>query len=222
MTIYRMKYNSILAIAVAIILSSCTAGPDDTGVEFAPNMYHSVPYEPLSQITNEDAGRWVNSLDPVFSFDSIRRVDRSQPAEFYNSNPNNAFGMTMREPVPGTVKRGQYLPVRIAPDDFEAAARLLVNPTDSTEAVIKNGKLLYERFCLLCHGAEGNGDGPVSTKYFGIANLNGVAYQALNEGHIYQVITYGKGLMGAHGSQLDVEERWEIARYVKALQKQQQ
>ena len=31
--------------------TSCGAGGDNQGVEYAPNMYHSVAYEPYSQIT---------------------------------------------------------------------------------------------------------------------------------------------------------------------------
>ncbi|HLU90540.1 MAG TPA: hypothetical protein VKZ51_11955, partial [Cyclobacteriaceae bacterium] len=72
-------------------LLSCGASGDNPGVEYSPNMYHSVPYDPLSQITDED-GNWVSS-----------REDGKW--EFYNSNPNNPHGMTMREPVPNTVRR---------------------------------------------------------------------------------------------------------------------
>ncbi len=216
MMIYKMR-NISLAIASAIILAGCAAGPDDPGLEYAPNMYHSVPYEPLSQITDEESGRWVNVLDQVISYDDNREPDQDA-AEYYNSNPNNPFGMTMLEPVEGTVKRGSKIKPRIAADDYETAAVLLMNPTDSTESTVAQGKVLYDRFCEHCHGAEGNADGLVAEQYAGVANLNGAAYLGLSEGHIFHVITNGKGLMGAHGSQISEEERWKIARYVKVLQ----
>jgi hypothetical protein len=41
----------------------------------------------------------------------------------------------------------------------------------------------------------------------------------MTEGHIFHVITYGKNLMWPHGSQISPEDRWKIAKYVKALQK---
>jgi mono/diheme cytochrome c family protein len=41
----------------------------------------------------------------------------------------------------------------------------------------------------------------------------------ISEGHIFQVITNGAGLMQPHGSQVSPEDRWKIARYVKTLQK---
>jgi hypothetical protein len=57
----------------------------------------------------------------------------------------------------------------------------------------------------------------VADKYPGVANLTGLAYQDITEGHIFHVITMGKGLMGAHGSQLSPDERWKIARYIKEV-----
>ena len=40
----------------------------------------------------------------------------------------------------------------------------------------------------------------------------------LPEGKMYHTITYGKGVMGSHASQLNKEERWLVVHYVKYLQ----
>jgi len=42
----------------------------------------------------------------------------------------------------------------------------------------------------------------------------------VNDGHIYHVITHGKGRMWPHGSQISSENRWKIVLYVHELQKQ--
>ena len=127
--------------------------------------------------------------------------------------------MNMRKPVPNTIKRGLLLQPDFGPTELEVAATTLISPYDSTSTdVVKDGKALYERFCEHCHGEKGAGDGLVAEKYAGVANLNGAAYLNITEGHIYHVITHGKGLMGAHGSQISPEDRWRIARYVKELQ----
>ncbi|MEP1032160.1 cytochrome c [Ekhidna sp.] len=206
MKLKAFRYLGIITIGA--LITSCAAGVDDTGLEYAPQMYHSTPYEPLTQIQNEDAGSWLDSND------------EDGHGEFYNSNPHNQFKMNMREPVANTVRRGQLLPVRLGKDDLEIAAATLENPfpTDD-ESVVKQGKVLYDSYCTHCHGAKGNADGLVAEAYAGVANLNGAAYLEITEGHIFHVITYGKGLMGAHGSQVSPEDRWRIARYVKELQK---
>jgi mono/diheme cytochrome c family protein len=105
----------------------------------------------------------------------------------------------------------------------------LQNPLEQSDAIVAQGKILYDTYCDHCHGAKGTGDGKVAQgvtvdgvekkAYAGVANLNGDALKNITEGHIFHVITYGKGLMMPHGSQIVPEERWKIARYVKTLQK---
>ncbi|MEM9895582.1 MAG: cytochrome c [Bacteroidota bacterium] len=198
--------STLTGLIVAVILSSCAAGVDKTGVEYAPQMYHSTPYEPLTQITDEDEGSWLDSNE------------EDGHGEFYNSNPYNKYKMNMRRPVANTVRRGVPLPVRMDISDLEVAAQTLKSPYDSTEAVLKKGKELYTQYCKHCHGEKGNADGLVAEKYAGVANLNGAAYKSITKGHIWHVITYGKGLMGAHGSQISENDRWRIAHYVKEMQ----
>lgn len=201
-----LKYS--LIVVVGALLSSCAAGPDDTGLEYAPQMYHSTPYEPLTQITEDSfAGTWLDSNE------------EDGHGEFYNSNPYNPYQMNMRRPVENTIKRGTILQEDFTNEQLELAASSWVSPLDpDDEDVVKGGKVLYDRFCEHCHGEKGAGDGLVAEKYAGVANLNGAAYLNITEGHIVHVITYGKGLMGAHGSQISLEDRWRIARYVKEMQ----
>lgn len=203
----RRRFQSIWLVILVLIMAGCAAGVDNPGVEYAPQMYHSTPYEPLSQVQDESMGTWLDS-NP-----------EDEHGEFYNSNPYNPYGMTMLQPVENTIKRGS-LPDRIAPDDYETAASKLINPTDSTKEVVAEGKALYERFCIHCHGEKGAGDGLVGQVYLGVTAYNSATVKDKPGGHVYHVITHGKGRMGAHGSQISEEDRWKIVRYVQILQKQ--
>ncbi|MFY0686138.1 MAG: cytochrome c [Cyclobacteriaceae bacterium] len=202
----KMRLNYLYIGLFTLVLAACTAGPNDTGVEFSPQMYHSTPYEPLSQIDDKEISGWLSS------------TEEEGHAEFYNSNPYNKHGMTMREPVPGTVRRGAYLIPSIDAADYETAAVLLTNPTDSSAAVIKDGKALYESYCIHCHGKDGNGDGKVGQAFKGVPSYSSAAIVDKPGGHIYHVITNGKGRMGSHASQISPVERWKIVRYVQVLQ----
>jgi len=42
--------------------------------------------------------------------------------------------------------------------------------------------------------------------------------EALPEGTLYHVMTYGKNLMGSYASQLNRKQRWMVAQYVKMKQ----
>ncbi|HEY8512562.1 MAG TPA: cytochrome c [Cyclobacteriaceae bacterium] len=202
--IMRVIRSLTVGATLAIALAGCKAGGDNPGLEYAPNMYHSVPYDPLTQITDEDAGWWLTSIEYSDGH-----------AEFYNSNKLNPHAMNMRVPPANTIKRGR-MPYRIPKDSLEYADRL-VNPLDSSAAIIAQGKALYMKYCNHCHGPQGKGDGPVAEKYAGVANLTSDALKGISEGHIFHVITHGKGLMWAHGSQVSPEDRWKIAKFVKTL-----
>jgi mono/diheme cytochrome c family protein len=207
----RIVPKIVIGLSVIVFLASCSAGGENQGLEYAPNMYHSVPYEPYTQVVDEDAGRWLTSIDYPDGH-----------AEFFNSNKlNGPFLINLREAPANTVSRNKHgwLPYRIGKDSLELASRVMKNPLDSTAAMVSEGKVLYEMYCDHCHGPKGAGDGKVADKYNGVPNYKSDALKDITEGHIFHVITYGKNLMWAHGSQIGAEDRWKIASYVKTLQK---
>jgi mono/diheme cytochrome c family protein len=204
-------------VALAAGFTACSAEGDYPGMEYAPQMYHSVPYEPLSQITDKSQGEWLSA-----------RAD--ERGEFFNSNPYNPNNMNMRLPAEGTVSRNAqgYLPFRILKDSagsdtqLNRASAMLKNPLPNTEGIVAEGKVLYTNFCFPCHGIEGRGDGPVGMVYKGVANLAGGQVASATEGHLFYVITHGRGRMWPHDKQISVEDRWKIVRYVQTLQQQGQ
>jgi len=200
------KINSILLFFIALLFFGCRAGGNNPGTEYAPNMYHAIPYEPLKQIKDKTSGNWVSSLD-------------DGKGEYYSSNPYNPYEMNMRMPPSNTVPRNGNLPYHIPKDSLAYAARMLTNPLDSTAAIVEQGKQLFSRFCMHCHGESGLGDGPVGVTLAGVPAYNSPLVKDKPAGHIFHVITMGKGRMGSHASQLSVEERWKIVRYVQTLQK---
>ncbi|MFN3529829.1 MAG: c-type cytochrome [Bacteroidia bacterium] len=186
----------ILGLAVGSLLSSCgiIANEKDPGWEFAPQMYVSHPYEPYSQV---------------------------------GSNTLNADGKNMREPVKGTIARSGVgydntnmslmFNYPIHKDSLELAARLLVNPLEKNAQHLEKGEYFYGVYCAPCHGKEGKGEGSVGQVYGGVPNYQASYIVNQPSGHIYHVITKGKGRMWAHGSQIRPEERWQIVMYVNKL-----
>jgi hypothetical protein len=218
--------NTFLIIGSALFMSSCNhdfswIGEHKTPrAEFAPNMYHSVAYEPLTQIIDEGAGNWLSSDDKTDNENYGKTY-----GEYFNSNPYNADSsngytpVNSRIPVKGTIKRG-FMPYHLAKESLDSADRTNKTPLTVSPAVLEDGKLLFNKFCQHCHGEAGDGKGPVSEKFPGVANLTSGGMKTRSEGYIFHVITMGKGLMASHASQLNPEERWKIAHYVKqTLQK---
>ncbi|WP_245620826.1 c-type cytochrome [Roseivirga seohaensis] len=200
------RLKAFLPLIAIFALASCNASGDNPGTEYAPQMYHSIPYEPLTQIKEKDRGEWLSNREDGLG-------------EFYNSNPNNAYEQNVKLPVAGTVRRTAdgVLPYRLGKDDIEAAS-LVENPLPETPEILAEGKRLYELYCDHCHGTTGQADGLVSPVFQGVPPYTAPALRNLSEGHIFHVITYGIRRMGAHGSQISPEKRWKIVKYVKQLQ----
>ena len=47
-----IKY--VLPVAILAVLQGCRAGGEDPGVEYAPDMYVSKGYEPMSQLADKE------------------------------------------------------------------------------------------------------------------------------------------------------------------------
>lgn len=210
---------------------------DWTGLEYAPQMYHSEPYDPMTQVTDTTAGLMYWPWDPVGGDSSDYFDIEGGHGEFFNSNYFNPHGMNMRVPAEGTIARGE-LPYLIAKDSIDLAQNVVparnsagyvyatVTADSSADFVdfssdINECKELYLRFCSHCHGVEGQGDGKVAApgKFVGVPKYNKGSLKDRPIGHIFHVITYGIRSMGSHASQLSQEERWKIATYVQELQK---
>ncbi|MEH0154340.1 cytochrome c [Limibacter armeniacum] len=220
-----MRINKILLglLAGAAVMTGCTAEGNDPGVEYAPQMYVSIPYEPLTQVTNE--GVPTGLIEGLYEY-------------YTNSTPYNDYKgkqpMNEMLPVEGTVARQNYSSVTKSLDakpdqpllyykeygknDLEKAAAELQNPLPDSKDIVKEGKHLFEAYCQPCHGAAGDGQGKVGKVYLGVANLKGKAIVNATDGHIFHVITHGKGRMWSHKSQLNPEQRWKIVKYVRDLQ----
>lgn len=148
---------------------------------------------------------------------------RSPSLEVYSTNGILPDSMASQKPVKGTIPMTGYIPYPYANDTagYTAAGKFLKNPIEWSAQAMAQGEALYIKFCIHCHGPEGKGDGTIvaNGKFPGAppAYTSG-ALKNLPEGKIFHTLTYGKGLMGSHASQLSQEERWKVVHYVQKLQ----
>lgn len=148
----------------------------------------------------------------------------SQPR--YNPQAESAFfvdGATMRQPVPGTVARGELR----ADDAFyrgisAAGDTIRRNPLPVTMQVLQRGQERYDIFCAPCHGAVGDGKGIVVQRgYLPPPTFHSDLLRSYPDGHIYNVISNGIRNMPAYKHQIPVNDRWAIVAYFRALQRSQ-
>lgn len=213
-----MKYSIyILALAAILVLNACSHSrhpdsmfydPNDPGYEYAPAMYHSYPYEPLTQVTDQDEMAWKYNSSPVTGY------------------ADESINQNVLKPVTGTIARGKldvYFPYENSDSGRIKAGIQLENPIVLDDFHLNEGRRLYNLYCDHCHGETGNGQG--SLVEGGKIPTMGAYYDKLKDrpaGSIYHTITYGKGIMGAHSSQLSPKQRWLITHWVQCMQQSEE
>ena len=165
---------------------------------------------------------WITRRDfsqPNLEF--LPEMVRSVTYDSFAPNPNFPDGKTLQQPVPGTIPRG-FLPLHYeaTPQDAERAGEELLNPysMQDTEA-LQRGELVYENFCLPCHGTEGRGNGPVILRgYPAPPPLISNRAIGMKDGQIFHIITYGQRNMSPHATQISREDRWKVILHIRTLQ----
>jgi len=103
--------------------------------------------------------------------------------------------------------------------DIPAKYVSMKNAVASDAASIKAGKVLYEKHCKACPGANGNGDTPKAKglKMFIGDFTKGFGKQS-KDGEIYYKSFVGRDKMPNFEKKITVEnERWHIVNYMKSL-----
>ncbi len=189
-----------LAVAAMAItaLSSCVRDAQSPGYEYTPDMYRSPAIEAYVD---------YGEVRDTINYDKMNTVSARKPVDGTVPYTDNALN-DMPYPYPNSL------------EGYELAGATLMSPLTDTDELQQKGKLIYENFCISCHGKEGQGNGAVVEKggHPAPGAYNG-PLKELPQGKMFHTLTYGKGVMGSHASQLTKEERWQVISYVMVLQK---
>jgi len=125
-----------------------------------------------------------------------------------------------RMPVEGTIPRG--IPVEENP---YLTGKLNGNlaphiPVLITRKFLDRGRERYNIYCSPCHGYTGDGNGTIVQRGF-LAPPSFHQERLVNvpAGHIFNVMTVGFGAMYSYADRVNVDDRWAIVAYIRAIQK---
>jgi mono/diheme cytochrome c family protein len=104
------------------------------------------------------------------------------------------------------------------PASVEQAESMMRNPFPNSEEVLSNGKLLFETYCVSCHGLQGRGDGVLSSYWPGLPDITQAGLAGRADGFFFHRITFGVGRMPGYGDKTSPNERWFIIHYLRTLQ----
>ncbi len=98
------------------------------------------------------------------------------------------------------------------------AGRTLVNPIAKSPESLARGREMYERHCLVCHGEQGRGNGPVGQKFVPQPmELNFDYVQLQPDGQIFYTISHGSIAMPFYRQAIAVEDRWHLVNFIKEV-----
>ncbi|MES2709548.1 MAG: cytochrome c [Verrucomicrobiota bacterium] len=171
-------------------------------------------------------------------------MDQQAKVKAQASNAFFADGVGSRKPVTGTVPMGLKIPEATAASGSFASYGFSHGsdyyntghigdfwgdgyPEQVTvdAAFLRLGKERYDINCTPCHGKSGDGKGV--TSHYGVPNIANFqtpkftdpkAPDYRSNGHIYNTINHGFGMMGSYGANIPVKERWAIVAWLRAME----
>jgi len=96
------------------------------------------------------------------------------------------------------------------------------NDTETLTRILKRGHERFDIFCSPCHSKIGDGQGMIAKRGFSLkrspGNYHTDRLRKMPLGHFYDVITNGFGAMTPRAFQVEQNDRWAIAAYIRVLQ----
>ncbi|MGB7682561.1 MAG: cytochrome c, partial [Candidatus Acidiferrales bacterium] len=149
------------------------------------------------------------------------RLDMQVQPKYKTYDPSTFFddGRSARQPVPGTVARGE-----LEIDDYFYKGKVDGKDADTfpfpiTANDMLRGQQRYNIYCSPCHDYTGSGRGMIVQR--GFPQPPSYHIDRLRQapvGHFFDVMTNGFGAMYSYAARVSPADRWRIAAYIRALQ----
>ncbi|MGE3841441.1 MAG: cytochrome c [Vicinamibacterales bacterium] len=121
--------------------------------------------------------------------------------------------------VEGTVARGQLRADKVLYTGKNGTQFVNQLPMPLTRTLLARGQERFTIYCTPCHAASGDGDGMIVQRGFKRPpSLHDPVVSSQPIGYYYDVITNGFGAMQDYAAQVQPEDRWAIAAYLRVLQ----
>lgn len=149
------------------------------------------------------------------------RIDMHLQPKYLPYEPTDFFadGRSERQPVAGTIARGQLRLDEFFYTGKENGAEANMFPFPITHQDLERGRERYNIYCTPCHDYAGTANGMIVQRGFPVPPS--FQTQRLREapvGHFFGVMTNGFGVMYSYADRVEPADRWRIAAYIRVLQ----
>lgn len=148
----------------------------------------------------------------------LQRMESQAKYQHYEQSEFFADKRAMRVPPEGTVPR-EHPVGNPALTSGRVNGMLVQNiPMPVTREVLLAGQKQYNIVCAQCHGVLGDGRSIVAENMSLRLPPNLVDLGYKPAGHFYAAIAEGYGAMPSFSGEIEIEDRWAVVAYVRALQ----
>ncbi len=189
------KTNILSVVFIAVIISAVVSGCKDKrsrGLEYAPNMYEPLAYNPDQKNPNFADGKTSQTPPQGTNPIGFVRFEYPETKEGYEAAGVEAVNpLTVNKQ---TLEEGKQLYLAMCSPCHGEQGK-------GNGSIVESGKY------------------PAPPSYSTGVSSRGGAMSELTDGKIFHTMQYGINLMGSYASQLSPEERWKVVAYVHELQK---
>ncbi len=166
----------------------------------------------------------------------VQDMDNQPKFRAQHANAMFADGRAMRQPVTGTVARGELRADAHFNNGVVDEAWATTFPPQSavTPELLARGQQRFAIYCTPCHGQTGYGDGLVNQRALTVMNdpfrskgTTWVEPKSIHDqdiiaqpvGQLFNTITNGVRTMAGYQSRISVQDRWAIIAHMRELQR---
>jgi mono/diheme cytochrome c family protein len=121
--------------------------------------------------------------------------------------------------VDDTVARGQLRDDKVFYTGKRGTQLVAELPVPVTKELLLRGQERFNIYCSPCHSRAGDGNGMIVQRGFKRPpSFHEQRLRNMPIGHFYDVMTNGFGAMQDYSAQVQPQDRWAIAAYIRALQ----
>jgi cytochrome c len=149
------------------------------------------------------------------------RLDMHIQPKYLPYDPSDFFddGRSARQPVPGTVARGNLRLDELLYTGKENGVLVDKFPFPITHADLERGRERFNIYCTPCHDYTGSGRGMIVQRGFPPPPSYHIdRLRSAPAGHFFDVMTNGLGSMYSYAARIEPADRWRIAAYIRTLQ----
>jgi len=112
-------------------------------------------------------------------------------------------------------------PSNFKPSSYDVSNNKTINNKENSippsEESLTIGSEIYNKYCKICHGEEGSGNGPAALALKAPLKKIGMSKIPLGDQEIMKIISHGRGEMKGWINILSEEEIWHTVNYIRFL-----